>query len=132
MLRKQVLVAVIGGIVGAALTMAVGRFALPGGKNQSYSVFEKIICRELEVVDSEGNRRVELSEGMSEEGLWGGSVVVYGKDATPRARMISAEDGGVIGVVGKNLNAGVSMVIHKGGGIIALADADGISTWGGQ
>lgn len=126
MRRKETLYAVIGGIVGAVLTMAAGGFALRGGQNRSDSVFEKVTCRELEVVDSEGNRRVVLSEGVSEEGLWGGSVIVYGKDATPRARMISAEEGGVVGAAGKNRNSGVSMVASEGGGIIMLGDADGV------
>ncbi|MDE0040626.1 MAG: hypothetical protein OXT74_01205 [Candidatus Poribacteria bacterium] len=129
MLRKQVLVAVIGGIVGAVLTMVVGVMvaseSLVRG-DQSDSVFEKVTCRELEVVDAEGNRRVVLSEGVSEEGLWGGSIVVYGNDDGPRARMVSTEDGGVVGAVGKNSSGGVSMGVTEGAGVIILGDANGV------
>ena len=58
---KAGLYAVIGGVVGAVLTMAVGLFLPQAAQSQSDAVFGKITCRELEVVDSDtGNVKVLL------------------------------------------------------------------------
>ena len=64
MLRKEMLFAVIGGVVGAVLAMAAAQFAPHVGR---------ITCTDLEVVDSKGNPRVRLS---ADE--YGGRVHVLG------------------------------------------------------
>ena len=59
--RKASLYAVIGGVVGAVLTMTVGLFLPQTAQSQSDAVFGKITCKELEVVDSDtGNVKVLL------------------------------------------------------------------------
>ena len=63
MSKKEVWYAVIGGYVGAVLTLAV-----PLNGN-----FGKIICKELKVVGSDGKPRVTLSIGG-----YGGRVDVFG------------------------------------------------------
>ena len=63
MSKKEVWYAVIGGYVGAVLTLAV-----PLNSN-----FGKIICKELKVVGSDGKPRVTLSIGG-----YGGRVDVFG------------------------------------------------------
>ena len=64
MLRKEMLFAVIGGVVGAVLAMAAAQSAPHVGR---------ITCTDLEVVDSKGNPRVRLS---ADE--YGGRVHVLG------------------------------------------------------
>ena len=54
MRRKEVLFAVIGGVVGAVLVMVAGQLSPRVGR---------IACTDLEVVDSKGNPRVRLSAG---------------------------------------------------------------------
>ena len=64
MKKKEAWYAVIGGIVGAVLTMAAAQFAPHVGR---------ITCTDLEVVDSKGNPRVRLSAHE-----YGGRVHVLG------------------------------------------------------
>ena len=67
MKKKEMLYAVIGGCVGAVLTMAVCSVSPLHGN------FGKIICKKLKVVGSDGKPRVTLSIGE-----YGGRVNVFG------------------------------------------------------
>ena len=67
MKKKEMLYAVIGGCVGAVLTLAVCSVSPLDGN------FGKIICKELKVVGSDGKPRVTLSIGE-----YGGRVDVFG------------------------------------------------------
>ena len=76
MRRKEVLFAVIGGIVGAVLVMATGSFSPLGAQNEVREVyFDEIRCRRINVVDGEGVTRVYITAAENE---YGGAVVVRG------------------------------------------------------
>ena len=72
MRKKEVLYAVVGGVVGASLAMVAGSFSplasyaviggvvgvtltMAAGAQNKTGKFEKITCRRLDVVDEEGN-----------------------------------------------------------------------------
>ena len=63
MKKKERLYAVIGGCVGAVLTMVVCSFFPLGVQSQPNGNFDKITCSELEVVYSDGTRGVRISVG---------------------------------------------------------------------
>ena len=103
MRRKEVLFAVIGGVVGAVLVMVAGQLSPRVGR---------IACTDLEVVDSKGNPRVRLSAGE-----YGGRVQVLGDgvDAaifTQRhAAVVSVRDGdrgASMGIAGEDVSVTVS------------------------
>ena len=75
MRRKEMLYAVIGGIVGTVLTMAAGALVPLVAQDEPVDLnARKITCRELDVVDAKGNLHAGLN--FSE---FGGSVFVVGK-----------------------------------------------------
>ena len=110
MQTKERLYAVIGGIVGAALTLAVCSFSPLGAQSQSDGSFDVITCRELKVVDSEGKHHVFIS---SEE--HGGSIGVYGEKID--------EHGGRVNVSGNRGGAWMSIGGH--GGFVTVYNKDG-------
>lgn len=97
---KEALYAVIGGVVGAVLTMAAGSFSTLGAKDEAADLnLGNITCKSLKVVDSNGVAGVTISSagsgsiivwneggssvgvaigGGSEEYRYGASVDVYG------------------------------------------------------
>ena len=111
MRRKEMLYAVIGGIVGTVLTMAAGALAplvaqdVPVDLNAG-----RITCRELDVVDAKGKLHAGLN--FSE---FGGSVFVVGK-AGKGAEMHIAEFGGAVFVWGKEAKGGAGMHLDGFGG----------------
>ena len=72
--RKESLYAVIGGVVGAVLTLAVCSVMPIGAQSQSGN-FGAITCTELRVLDAAG--RTGTLVGNDDKG---GYVVVYNKD----------------------------------------------------
>ena len=89
---KGSLYAVIGGVVGAVLTLAVCSVMPIGAQSQSDGVFGKITCTGLDVVDAEGNTKISL--------LGGGMVFVYGSKGG--AVWLHVNDyGGSVSVLGK-------------------------------
>ena len=83
MKRKDILIAVIGGCIGALVTMGVGLFAPVGVVAQSYDQdarFGTITCRKIEVVElyptKGGWRDIPMVIIGSDED--GGSVTVWG------------------------------------------------------
>ena len=83
MKRKDILIAVIGGCIGALVTMGVGLFAPVGVVAQSYdqdASFGTITCRNIEVVElyptKGGWRDIPMVIIGSDED--GGSVTVWG------------------------------------------------------
>ena len=122
MRRKEVLFAVIGGIVGAVLTIFAlqGSFSPLGAQNEGKDVeFGTITCRRIEVVDSVGNVGVEVS---IDDDNGGGNISVVSKNGRDHIHM-SAEDNGVrilgFGEQGM-LNIGVSQ--YGGGFVIVTGD----------
>ena len=93
--RKAGLYAVIGGVVGAVLTMVVGLFSPLGAHNEKVDAdFGTITCTELVVRDAEDNRAVWL---ISHER--GGTVAVQGEGGN-----VMLDGTGFIGVESKGGN----------------------------
>ena len=57
MRRKEAFFAVVGGVVGAVLTMVTGLFSPLGAQDEDAS-FGTVTCRELKVVGPAGDTRV--------------------------------------------------------------------------
>ncbi len=111
MRAKEVLYAVIGGIVGTVLTMAVGALAPLGAQDESVDLnARKITCRALDVVDEKGNLHAGLN--FSE---FGGSVFVVGKQGKG-AEMHVTKYGGAVFVWGKEAKGGAAMHLDGFGG----------------
>ena len=114
MKAKEQWYAVIGGCVGAVLTLVVCSFSPLGAQSQSDGNFGRITCTELEVV--------------SPDGIFGKitcgdlSVVDYSDDGTEVVRIFASTRGGgsiVIvggdGEIGMRNSAGMSIKAHDGG-----------------
>ena len=121
MKRREVLFAVIGGVVGAVLTMTVCTFLPLGAQGQSDTKFGKITCTELEVV-SNGRSRVAI--GASEDG---GYVIVANRAGMPVAAMQVTEDGGIVNVRGRGKRSisGVRMHVYEHGAGVHVYDQNG-------
>ena len=79
MLRKQVLVAVIGGVVGAVLVMAAGEMS-PAVKDAEFRV---VTCRRLDVVNGLGKSVVRMSAGRN-----GGYVTVADREGNEKLALV--------------------------------------------
>ena len=91
MKRKEVLIAVIGGFVGALVTMGVGLFVPVGVVAQSQNqaaTFGTITCRMIRVVDNEGEIRAVMSAYEH-----GGDVSVANNQGNYSASMNADENG---------------------------------------
>ncbi len=111
MRRIEMLYAVIGGIVGTVLTMAVGTLAPLGAKDEPVDLNAgRITCRELDVVDAKGNIRAGLNTSE-----FGGSVFVVGK-LGKGAEMHVTKYGGAVFVWGKEAKGGAGMHLEGFGG----------------
>lgn len=93
MSKKEVLIAVIGGFIGAVLVMVVGSFSPLGAQNGKIAVFDRIACESITVSDTMFCKGVHVRDGgvvMSDKNLnlravmhatdRGGEVIVYGTD----------------------------------------------------
>ena len=114
MRRKEALFAVIGGIVGAVLTMVAGSFSPLGAQNEVRDAeFRKITCTGLRVEGADGATAVTLGAvGNS------GSVFVIGKEG--EIGMTVDSDGGYVRVYDKNRASGVSMSVDEHGGYVSV------------
>ena len=111
MRKKEVLYAVIGGIVGTVLTMAVGALAPLGAQDEPKDLNAgRITCRELDVLDAKGNLRAGLNTSE-----FGGSVFVVGK-LGKGAEMHVTKYGGAMFVWGKEAKGGAGMHLDGFGG----------------
>ena len=122
MKRKEALYAVIGGCVGAVLTMVVCSVVPIGAQSQSDAIFGKITCREMEVV-AHGRTvaRINSRLGSGEMMLysWDGnpSVQMYDIAGTGRMLLTSVDNG-----IGLSLSA-KSMYAQKVDPVFNLGDA---------
>ena len=144
MRRKEALYAVIGGVVGAILTMVVGSFSPLGAQSQSDVSFGKITCKELAVENPDGavwifprpedggvdvyGKDGKIMASISVIGN-GGFVGVYGKDGSTAANMFIGEHGGQVAVYGGDRKSAAVMVISEvDGGMVGVSDNNGVST----
>ena len=107
MKMKERLYAVIGGCVGAFITMLMWSYNPLGAQSGEDGNFNVVTCRELMVLDSEGKRNVRMS---SQE--YGGSIGVYGD--TGASLLVIDKRGGRITVAGDTGSAWMSMGGHGG------------------
>ena len=111
MRSKEMLYAVIGGIVGTVLTMAAGALAPLVAQDEPVDLnARKITCRELDVVDAKGNLHAGLN--FSE---FGGAVFVWGKEAKGGAAMHLDEFGGKVYVEGRGFKEAAMSIDEHGG-----------------
>ena len=133
------LYAVLGGCVGAILTLVMCSFTPLGTQAQSDGEFAKITCTELEVVSVDGTRVVQLLGDQD-----GGIIAVLGKDGKVKAGMSGTKDVGRVNVYGRdgigsmmdgNKHGGRVSVFGKGSGdslalmSVAKSGIGGVSTW---
>ena len=110
MRRKEVLFAVIGGVVGAVLTMAAGSFSQLGAQDDVKDAeFGKITCREIVVVDSDN-----IGIHMDVE-RYGGSIYVNGKDGDSSVSIGIDKNGGDITLHGKGNKMAYMEIDDEGG-----------------
>ena len=136
MKAKERLYAVVGGCVGAVITMAVCSF-LPHGAQSQSGQFGEIICSELTVVDSKGKQCVQLKGDLSGRGVviynnkeeivavvggnaHGGTIAVYDNKGQNAAGMSSIEHGGGIIVNGSQGQVVAGMISSMHGGKVAV------------
>ena len=100
-----------------AIGIIIGQFVTPDIEAQSNSVFDKITCREIEVIDKNGEPTIIMQDG---------AINVYGKDGGI-AQMSTDEHGGVVLAHGKN--GGIaSMYTTEHGGRVNVASKEGETT----
>ena len=120
MKRKEALYAVIGGFVGAVVTMVVCSFSPLGAQSKSDANFGKITCTEIEVVRTDGT--LGLLMFVDEHG---GSAAVFDKDGKVGAGMVVAEYGGRVNVYNKNAQSIATMGHEEHNGYVAVYGKDG-------
>ncbi|MDE0298091.1 MAG: hypothetical protein OXN17_05630 [Candidatus Poribacteria bacterium] len=134
MRKKEVLFAVIGGVVGAVLTMAAGSIAPLGAQNEVKDVeFGKIACRGI-TVKNQAMPGQGVTVGPLGVGVWGdeGSVDLRVKsgagirvsDGRGRVEIGVDEQGGLVKVRGKNGEGGARMGIDEHGGAVWVHGKD--------
>lgn len=117
MKRRETFYAIVGGCVGAVLTMVVCSFFPLQVQSQRDSLGE-ITCTGLRVVDSNGDSAIHLGfDGK------GGLIEVWEKGfrRMPRVWMGVGEHGGGIDVKGKGKNlGGVTLKVNTQGGLVGV------------
>ena len=130
--RKGSLYAVIGGVVGAVLTMAAGH-VMPIGAQNGDATFGEITCTKLNVVDVAGETKVSL--GTREDGGYvdvkgktgsvrlgidkdGGNIMVWG-DKDGRVVVLGGGAGGMCGYTSMKMG-GVRLNIDEDGGYVGV------------
>ena len=144
MRRKEMFCAVIGGMVGVVLVMAMGLFAPLGAQSVEDAVFKSVTCTGLTVVsDSDWETKASISVlgdtcvvrlgDLSEAGIVimaGGQMAmvdVVADDMKSRARMSYDEHGGLVKCnIGGSTKNGVQMCISgNGSGSVYTWDKQG-------
>ena len=138
MRKKEVLYAVVGGVVGASLAMVAGSFSplasyaviggvvgvtltMAAGAQNKTGKFEKITCRRLDVVDEEGNALACIVIDQ-----FGGRVIVLGKERDTNAIMGTNGFGGLVGVRDKEGNTRAGVLVNKyASGEVSTYDKNG-------
>ena len=118
-----------------ALGIIIGQFITPDIEAQADGVFDTITCREIEVIDKDGETTIRVQDGAvsvhgKDGGIasmytneHGGFVLVRGKDGGI-ASMGTDKDDGFVGVYRKD-GGGASMGTDEHGGRIEVANNQG-------
>ena len=127
--RKEVLFAVIGGVIGAILTMAVGSIAPLGAQNELKDAeFGTLTCRTLRVGYNDHLRLTKITPFSIEVSQPNGrrvllharGVNVDGENGKGGALMIVNEDGGFVSLKGTDGDSGGTMAIGEYGGFVSV------------
>ena len=114
--------AVIGGVIGAVLTMVAGSFSPLGAQSEvNDAEFGTIICRQIKVV-TPGNEavfHVRIAENIV---VNDGSVLVKSKAGS--ALMSTTEHGGLVAVRGKGDSGAVMCTTERGGEVLLQGKED--------
>ena len=121
---KEHLYAVIGGCVGAVLTMVAGSFSPLGAHNEARDAeFGTITCQEIRVLDPSASFRRGVFMGTNE---YGGYVELYGDYDFKGVEMRVLKNGGYIGVHGNGItSARATMKVTEHSGRVRVSDASG-------
>ena len=109
MRRKESLYAVIGGVVGAVVTMAVCS-VMPIGAQNGDATFGEITCTGLNVVDAEGNARIMLVPIGSRQ---------IGRVSIMSDSILVSTDGGMVHIDGDD-KKGVGISVMGGGKLASM------------
>ena len=107
-----------------AVGITIGQFVTPNIEAQNNGVFDKITCREIEVIDKDGNEAIRLYTTKH-----GGDIRMESKDGRIATMGIVDESGGSIFLSGKgkSLDKGtVSMRTDEDGARISVGNMDKI------
>ena len=104
-----------------ALGIIIGQVVTPDIEAQSNGVFDKITCREIQVVDKDGLVGVRL--GSNEHG---GGVVVASKEGKSRVTMSTTAPGGRVDVFNNQGTPAAIMSVDEYGGRITAVGKEGI------
>ena len=120
-MKRRICVRSMGlGAVIMFIGLAVGAIVSPPLIAQRNGVFEKITCREIKVIDKDGNEAIRLYTTKH-----GGDIRMESKDGGIASMGID-EHGGVVGVVGKDSGSGAVMHTREHGGVVKVMVGKGI------
>ena len=127
MRRKEVLLAaVIGGVVGALLVMAMGSITPIGAQNYVKDAeFGEITCRILRGVDHKGKTVVKI-QNLDVRPLDGGGILLFGKNGRAGSLIGTDKHGGTVSLSDTDGESRVIMRINEfGDGVISTWDKNG-------
>ena len=136
MRRKEVLYAMIGGVVGGVLVMATGWLSPLGAHSKGEVHFEDIRCRQLVVDYPNGMPAILISAvedggsfvimGKNGGGVWiessqnGGSISVTGADGKSKSRLNVGDIGATVSAYYGKSGAVMSAIETRGGEVQTL------------
>lgn len=125
MKRKQKLGYIILGAGILAIGIIIGQFVTPDIEAQSNGVFDKIQCREIEVIDKDGETAIRLYTTKH-----GGDIRMDSKDGRIVTMSID-ENGGSVYLFGKGKGDGGIVSMHAGEDHASLGVRDRVLSDGG-
>ena len=104
-----------------ALGITIGQFITPSIEAQSKGVFDKITCREIEVVAKDGNQAISL--GSNERG---NGVIVYDNQGKTAFVIHSSEKrDNTLFIFNKQGKAAISLASAEGANLLGVMDNQG-------
>ena len=110
--QKLAYIGLGGFLVSVGYILATSSYGV--GALAQQTVIDEIVCRELKVVDAEGDPAILLSVNAH-----GGIVSVHGKDENGIATLRINEHGGVVSAYGKGRKGIATLRINEHGGIVS-------------
>ena len=133
MKTKEAWYAVIGGVVGAVLSMIAGSVVPTGAQDEVTGLnVGEITCTGLRVVDGGGIDVINKNEQLMARigvGKKGGFVAVHDKQGEKGVAIGIKEFGGLIVAHGKDQQSLAGLFIDKSGGSVLVIDENGESRW---